>query len=52
MNNLDPSALKENLGKYLSENKEMPVKERERLQKLADGIQENDNNYILYAKLK
>lgn len=31
---------------------ELSSQKRERLQKLADSIQENDNDYILYAKLR
>ena len=45
-------ALKETLEKYLVDAKDISAADRERVQKLADSIHENDNNYILYAKLK
>ena len=50
--NMEPVTLKETLEKYLAGAKDIPAADRERLQKLADSIHENDNNYILYAKLK
>ena len=50
--NMEPVALKETLEKYLESAKDIPSADRERMQKLADSIHENDNNYILYAKLK
>ncbi|MCD8182643.1 MAG: 6-bladed beta-propeller [Bacteroides sp.] len=50
--NMEPMALKESLSDYLEKNKDVSTKDRERLQKLVDSIHENDNNYILYAKLK
>jgi len=40
------------LEKYLVDVKDISAADRERIQKLADSIHENDNNYILYAKLK
>ena len=49
---MEPVALKETLEKYLESAKDIPAVDRERMQKLADSIHENDNNYILYAKLK
>jgi len=50
--NMEPTQLKEALEKHLEVNPDLPAEERERLRKLADSIHENDNNYILYAKLK
>ena len=50
--NMEPATLKETLEKYLESAKDIPATDRERMQKLADSIHENDNNYILYAKLK
>lgn len=50
--NMEPVTLKETLEKYLENAKDIPATDRERMQKLADSIHENDNNYILYAKLK
>ena len=50
--NMEPAKLKEALEKHLEIKTNLSSKERERLQKLADGIHENDNNYILYAKFK
>ena len=50
--NMEPAQLKEALKKHLKIKTDLPSEERERLQKLADSIQENDNNYILYARLK
>lgn len=50
--NMEPATLKEALKKHLEVKMDISSKERERLQKLADSINENDNNYILYAKLK
>ena len=49
---MEPATLKETLEKYLESAKDIPSTDRERMQKLADSIHENDNNYILYAKLK
>lgn len=50
--NMEPVTLKETLEKYLVDAKDISAADRERIQKLADSIHENDNNYILYAKLK
>lgn len=50
--NMEPVTLKETLEKYLVDVKDISAADRERIQKLADSIHENDNNYILYAKLK
>ena len=50
--NMEPATLKEMLEKYLAGTTEIPKAERERMQKLVDSIHENDNNYILYAKLR
>lgn len=50
--NWEPSSLKSELEKHLASGKEISAAARERMQKLVDGIQENDNNYVVYAKLK
>ena len=50
--NMEPGTLKEALEKHLEQKTDLSAKERERLRKLADSIQENDNNYVLYAKLR
>ncbi len=50
--NMEPAKLKDALEKHLEIKTNLSSKERERLQKLADSIHENDNNYILYAKLR
>lgn len=50
--NMEPATLKEMLEKYLAEATDISTADRERMQKLADSIHENDNNYILYAKLR
>lgn len=50
--NMEPATLKEILEKYLAGTTEIPKAERERMKKLVDSIHENDNNYILYAKLR
>lgn len=49
---MEPSELQEALEKALSSNKKMDKKIREKLTKLKESITENDNNYILFAKLK
>lgn len=50
--NMYPSDLKEALEKVLVSNTKMTKEMRAKLTKLKDSITENDNNYILYAKLK
>lgn len=50
--NLEPGQLKEALEKQLNGKEKLTAEERNRLQTLLDGIRENDNNYIFYAKLK
>lgn len=50
--NMEPATLKEMLEKYLAGATDISTADRERMQKLADSIHENDNNYILYAKLR
>lgn len=50
--NMYPSELKEALEKVLVSNTSMKKEMRTKLTKLKDSITENDNNYILYAKLK
>lgn len=50
--NMEPAQLKEALAKHLKVKTDLPAEERKRLQKLMESIHENDNNYILYAKLK
>ena len=47
--NMEPVTLKETLEKYLVDLKDISIADRERIQKAADSIHENDNNYILYA---
>lgn len=50
--NVEPGALFDALEKQLEENKEMSKKDRKRLTDLMNSIDENDNNYVIYAKLK
>lgn len=50
--NMCPSDLKEALEEVLISNTKMTKEMRAKLTKLKDSITENDNNYILYAKLK
>ncbi len=50
--NVEPGELKAKLEAQLKQNNALNEKERERLQEILDGIDENDNNYILYAKLR
>lgn len=52
VHNADPGNLKDDLEKILEENKKMTPEMRKKLTKLKDSITENDNNYILYAKIK
>lgn len=48
----EPGVLINSLEKQLKKNKEMSEKERKKLVDLIDSVNENDNNYVLYAKLK
>ena len=50
--NIDPGELAEKLEKQLKANTSMSEKERARLQKMLDEIDENDNNYVFIGKLK
>lgn len=50
--NWEPSSLKSTLEKHLETATDLPAADRERLQKLADSINDNDNNYVVFAKLK
>ncbi len=50
--NVDPGDLTEILEKQLKNNTSMSDNERKRLQKILDETDENDNNYVFYAKLK
>ncbi len=50
--NVDPGVLKDELEKALKENTKMTPEMKAKVTKLKDSITENDNNYILYAKLK
>ncbi len=50
--NMDPGNLKDGLEKVLSSNKKLSAEMKSKLTKLKDSITDNDNNYILYAKLK
>ncbi|MDR1883109.1 MAG: 6-bladed beta-propeller [Prevotella sp.] len=49
--NIDPGNLQEELEKALASNRISP-EQRSKLTKLKDSMTENDNNYILYAKVK
>lgn len=50
--NVDPSELSEKLETQLKSNTSLTGKERDRLQKMVDEIDENDNNYVFIGKLK
>lgn len=50
--NVDPGELMEKLETQLKSNTSISSKERKRLQEMLDGIDESDNNYIFYGKLK
>ena len=49
--NMEPLTLKDRLEKAL-EDKELSDEVRSRIQSLHDDIDENDNNIVLFAKLK
>jgi hypothetical protein len=51
VSNVDPGQLIHNITKQL-ESKDLTTKQRDYLTKLLKSINENDNNYILYGKLK
>lgn len=50
--NVDPGDLIDKLDAQLKNHPSLSEKERQRLQAMRDGIRENDNNYVFYAKLK
>jgi hypothetical protein len=49
--NIDPGNLQDQLTKAVETNKQMSPGMRSKLTKLRDSIDENDNNYVLYAKV-
>jgi hypothetical protein len=50
--NIDPGSLQDQLTKALETEKNLSPDMRSKITKLRDSITDNDNNYILYAKLK
>ena len=50
--NMDPGDLFDMLEKVLASNKKLTPAQKTKLTKLKDSITDNDNNYILYAKIK
>ena len=48
----DPGDLHDKLEEQLNSNENLTSKMRETMTKLKNSITDNDNNYILYAKLK
>ena len=50
--NIDPGVLAEKLDTQLKTNTSISEKERARLQKMLDEIDENDNNYVFIGKLR
>ncbi|GHT13489.1 hypothetical protein FACS189432_02250 [Bacteroidia bacterium] len=50
--NVDPGNLKDELEKTLNSGQKLTPELRAKLTKLKNSITDNDNNYILYAKLK
>ena len=50
--NIDPGNLFDMLEKVLASNKKLTPAQKTKLTKLKDSITDNDNNYILYAKIK
>ena len=50
--NVDPGVLKDELEKILKENNKMAPEIKAKVTKLKDSITDNDNNYILYARIK
>ena len=50
--NADPGNLRDELEEQLNSGKDLTPEMREKLTRLKNSITDNDNNYILYAKLK
>lgn len=50
--NVEPAVFMEELSKVLKSNNDLSEAERERLSQLLDSCDENDNNYVIYGKLK
>ncbi len=50
--NVEPAVFVEQLSNALKENSDIDEKERKRLTELIDACNENDNNYLVYGKLK
>ena len=50
--NADPGNLRDELEKALNSGKKLSPEMRDKITKLKNSITDNDNNYILYAKLK
>jgi hypothetical protein len=50
--NIDPGSLQDQLTEALETEKNLSPDMRSKITKLRDSITDNDNNYILYAKLK
>ncbi len=49
---MEPGQLMEDLEKALKKNPNMDAKMRQKLETMLANMDDNDNNYILYAKLK
>lgn len=52
VSNIDPISLRTNLQKALEDNQNMTSAMKNKLTKLKNAITDNDNNYIIYGKLK
>lgn len=52
VNNSDPGDLKDALEKALKENKNMSASMKDKVTKLKNSITDNDNNYVIFGKLK
>ncbi len=50
--NVDPGNLRDELEKTLATNKKMDKSMRDKLTRMLNSITDNDNNYIIYGKLK
>ena len=50
--NVDPGELSDLLTRHLNESKTLTDKDREKLTEMVSSIDENDNNYLLYGKLR
>lgn len=50
--NVDPGELKELLTQHLEHRKDLSNSEHKKLIDLRDSIDENDNNYLFYGKLR